>query len=516
MIFHGPFNFQHGFGELNGAGMRDEIGAKLGLEMEMAVVRRASGESHAVSAYAESMARIKQAQGCAVAQAELGGRACGVSGIWGDSGLDNGYNLLETAFAPVAGGEGGLARLAAAVRQELQDVQQALEPEDATILNVSEHPAASLAPERYEQVRVPRPIYTELTQHRGWLHRAGIDAKAQNGPCTAVPVHHAARALNVILALAPASAALFANSPLQEGRLTGFKENRLMLWQRMFRHARFPGDFMLQQLPKRPFEDLGDYFRWMFGAGTASRSLPLAGHQEYKSATSIYLDGDPPLGQFLDAPAWPGRRADTGEPVQLRPESAHFEYSQFAHFLDARWRYRLERQPPLAELRDRWRQPGGIEALYAELGVDGYIEGRVPGAVFPDAQLCAEAGDAVAQAAPLAASALQLGLMRNLGQSEALVREWGWLPLRRLRSRAIRDALGDDAVHALARDVLAVAAGGLEPADRHWLGYAEFVLETRRTGADRLLRLWSATPGRTPAKLAAVYEARALRLPPRA
>ena len=73
----------------------------------------------------------------------------------------------------------------------------------------------------------------------------GIDAKAQNSPCTSVDVTQAARALNVVLALAPASIAIFANSPLENGRATGLKENRLTVWDRMFRHSRYAGDYQM-------------------------------------------------------------------------------------------------------------------------------------------------------------------------------------------------------------------------------------------------------------------------------
>jgi gamma-glutamylcysteine synthetase len=493
--------------------MRKAAGRKLGLELEMAVVRRGSGASHAAQRYPATLASIKSGRGEAIRLITHEGRAISANGPLGESGFDNGYNLLETAFAPVPGGPGGLHRLAAAVQLELRDVRDALGREDAAVLSVAEHPAATLDPARYAQLRVPRPIYTELVGYRGWLHRAGIDAKAQNGPCTSVPVDSAARALNVMLALAPALIAFFANSPLQDGRLTGLKENRLTLWDRMFRHARFAADHRLQQLPERPFEDLGDYFRWMFAPDTVSRGLPLSMDDEYKSAVSVYLDGHPSLDRFLRAEAWPGRRADDGRPVLLRPHSGYFAYSQFAHFLDARFRYRLATRPPLDDLLAHWARPGGIEALYAQAGVDGYIEGRAPGAVFPDRQLLAEAGAEIAMTAPMAASALQLGLLRNLDQAETLVRQWGWIPLRRLREVAIRAAMDDDRVRALAADTLAVATAGLDEEDRRWLAYANHVLASRRTGADRLLTVWSGTAGDVAAKLAAVYVQRSLVLP---
>ncbi|OWT74733.1 MULTISPECIES: glutamate-cysteine ligase family protein [unclassified Achromobacter] len=488
-------------------------GQKLGLEMEMVVVRRGSGASHAVAAYPASLARLRADRGEAMTLASLAGRVVSACGTLADSGLDNGFNLLESALHPVQGGPGGLDRLATAVYTELRDVQQALAEEDAAILNVGEHPAATLDPGYYAAMRVPRPIYDDVVGYRGWLHRVGIDAKAQNSPCTSVPVHDAARAVNVITALAPAFIALFANSPLECGRVTGHKDNRMTMWDRMFRYARFACDLRLHRMPDRPFEDLGDYFRWMFEGDTPARSLPLGSASGYKHGSTVFLDGNPSLVQFLRAPSWPGRRADNREPVILAPHTAHFEYAQFSNFLDARFRYKLASHCPLPELLAQWRRPGGIESLYEGLGVDGYIEGRVPSAVFPDRQLRRLAGDAIAFTAPLAPSALQLGLMRNLAEAETLVREYGWMNLRRLRGAAIDAALDDGVVRQLAADTLAVAAAGLHgDADRQWLGYARYVLASRSTGADRLLSLWQGEQGDAATRLAAIYPERVLSL----
>lgn len=485
------------------------IGMTLGLELEMPTAHRKTGESHPVEHYFQRMAELKQARGEAAKLGYLDERSCKVAGPLGESGLDNGYNLLETSFAPVIGGSGGLSRLAAVVRRELDDVQRALAGEDAVVLNVSEHPACDLGPDWYARVRVPRPIYRELVGHRRWQHHVGIDAKAQNGPCTGVPVHLAVRALNVMLALAPALIALYANSPLEGGQPTGLSENRMTIWDRMFRHARFAGDHHLQVLPERPFEDLGDYFRWMFATGTASRALPHLPNEDYKTATSLYLRDDPPLGTFLRSDEWPAMRDDTGETLRVKPASSHFVYSQFANFLDARWRYRLEHLPDFAALLEAWDRRDGIEALFAECGVDGYIEGRAPGAVIGDAQLVAEAGAEIAESAVISPSALQLGLLRNLPEAENLVTRWGWLRLRSLRATAIATALADDTIEALCREVIEVAAAGLESCDRHWLDYPRYNLDSRTTGADRLMRLWSAGDTRA-ANLAHIARERAL------
>lgn len=476
------------------AGARANVGMKLGLEMEMVVARADCGASHPVKRYFETLARVKRSRGEPAELETLGDRPSAVHGRLGNSGLDNGYNLLETSFFPVSGGPGGLDRLAANVWREIEDVQTALAAENAVLINAAEHPACSLDADWYRLVCVPRPIYTELVGHRGWLHRTGIDAKAQNSPCTSVPVSLAARALNVTLGLAPAAIAIFANSPLQDGRETGLKENRMTMWDRMFRHSRFAGDHFLQQLPQRPFDDLGAYFRWMFGPNTTSRALPALRGQRYKSAAPLYLEGGPCLERFLTAAEWPAHNGATGQRQMLRPDGSHFVYSQFAHFLDARWRYRLRDNPDMETLQRMWAQPGGIEALFETLGAEGYIEGRAPGAAFPDAQLNDETGPDISRSVPLAASALQLGLLRNLPQAEALIQDWGWMRLRALRAVAVREALDSDALYALSRDVLDVALDGLAPAEQRWLAYASYCVQTRSTGADRMLRLWRGTP----------------------
>ncbi|AMG88033.1 glutamate-cysteine ligase family protein [Bordetella bronchiseptica] len=486
------------------------VGHTLGLELEMVVACRATGASHPVARHFESLRNLRRQRGESVQECRLGARLCGVGGPHGLSGLDNGYNLLETAFAPVNGGAGGLRRLAEAVRRELRDTQLALAAEGAMLINAAEHPAASLDADWYRRVRVPRPIYEELVGQRGWLHRIGIDAKAQNSPCTSVPVAIAARCLNVVLALAPAQIAMFANSPLEAGRVTGLKENRLTLWPRMFRGARYLGDDLLHRLPARPFRDLGDYFRWMFGGLTSSRALPPGDACDYKNADVACLVGAPSLAEFLYAGAWPARNLNDGGSVRLAARSEHFVYSQFAQFLDARWRYRMPIVPALPALLRAWDRQGGLEALFEQAGAQGYIEGRAPGAVFADADLLRSAGDAVAASAPMAASALQLGLLRNLHDAETLVRRWGWLRLRALRDRAIALALDDAQVRCLCQQVVAVAEGGLAGDEQQWLDYVRYVVETGETAADRMLRLWRQARGTPEMRRAQVCRQRAV------
>jgi hypothetical protein len=476
---------------------------KIGLEMEMVVASAQTGRSHTVAAYFGGMARRKGARGLDPESKQLGGRTVAVITDGVDSGLDNAFNHLESALGPVRGGTGGLARLDAMVNTELADVIDSLADEGAVLLNASEHPDCPIDEDAYRAVRAPKPLYDYWVDYRGWQHRIGIDAKAQNGPTTSVPLAHAARALNVVLGAAPASIALFANSPLEGGRVTGLKENRLSIWPRMFAAARFPCDARLSRTPGRRFADLADYFRRAYGDGTVMHTVPLGFTRDYKgeSRTARPLD-DPSLMRFLAEASWPAIGCADGEPVTLAPSAAHFEYLQFMPFLDARFRFRFGALPPVPELLAALHGRRSLEDLMAEYGTEGYIEGRCPGANFPDAGLIAEAGLDVASSVVMSPSALQAGLLANLDDAERLLRDWGWQRVLALRQPAMTMALDDVAVHAFAGDVLAVARAGLDADDHRWLAYADWVWRNKRTGADRTLEAWHALAGSRSERLA--------------
>ncbi|WP_425502487.1 glutamate-cysteine ligase family protein [Parapusillimonas granuli] len=477
---------------------------RLGLEMEMVVADAGSGASLPVRDYFDALAEAKRRRGVACEPYYLGGRCVGLSTPPADCGLDNGFNLLETALAPVEGGPGGLQRLADAAHAELADTLDALRADGACVLSASQHPTCGRDAEWYGRVCVPRPIYRELREYRGWHHWEGIDAKAQNGANTSVPVRDAIRALNVAVALAPAGIALFANSPIESGRAAGYKENRMRLWPRVFAPARFPGDLRLCRYPARPFRDLADFFHWMFGPGTVTRGLPLEPSDDYKSVPTALPEGDPCLLDFLRAERWPARRMDTGRPEELVPHAGHFEYSQIGQFLDARLRYKLHAPPSLDEIMRAWERDGGLEELFERCGADPYIEARGPGAAFADADLLEEAGDEAARSVLVAPSALQAGLLANLDEACRLLRDYTWEGLGALREPAMRLGLAHEGVRTLCAEVLALARDGLDAADRHWLAYPEFMLATGRSAADRLLDTWNAAAGAPEARMRAV------------
>lgn len=476
----------------------------LGLELEMPVVNAATGYSLAAHGYFQALSNVKSARGIAFSPAHVTSTTQGFDTDCAYCGLDNGWNLLETALHPVAQRPGAFATIAQRAHAELDDALSALQTLNATVLNVSQHPACPIDANWYAQVVVDRPIYHELRGHRGWHHWHGIDAKAQNGANTAMPVTQIVQGLNVLLGLSAASIALFANSPLQAGRLTGLKENRLTLWPRMFGPARFSGDLKLATFPTRPFRDLADFFFWMFGPGTVSRGLPLASTLDYKSSDVVILRDAPCLLTFLQSDQWPAFRPATGQDLMLQPSASHFVYSQIGQFLDARVRYSLKQLPPVHELLQAWRTEGGLEDLFVRCGAGMYLEGRAPAAGFADQALLDDAGKQVAGTVIMGPLALQAGLLSNLEQARDLLQQWGWARLGALRRDAMRHALDHDEVRRLCDQVLQVAHDGLLPQERHWLAYPRYVLESGRTAADRLLETWHAAGGTVEQRLKAV------------
>jgi len=476
----------------------------LGLELEFAVAALAGGATHDAGAVFHTLLQRRRAGGETVAGMTGGGRLMGLSGGDGVFSVDNGFNNLEYAFAPIGrqfGHEGGghLNRLARVVRREVNAVLDALAETGASVLNLAEHPGTIIDAALYRRMRAPKPIYTHWVGDRGWRHDQGIDAKAQNGPTTGVTADGAVRALNLMLWTAPAMIALFANSPFEAGAPTGLLENRLTLWPRMFEAAHAPGDRRFHRPPPAPFIDLADYFRWMHGPGTAMQVVP-AGRGGYKGYdTMLRVEGDPPLFDFLAGPPRMARPLGGGDARPVRPDTAHAEHQQFAQFLDARIRFHFVEQPPLGAYLAALETPGALESLFARCGADLYIEGRACGANFPDAELLALPDPRVAASVVLAPAALQKGLMANPQAWTRLSALAPWDALPALRDAAIRDGLRGDAggltLRGFAVRVVEEAALGLAD-EEHWmLAYPLHALTTGRNGADRALARYEALSG---------------------
>jgi hypothetical protein len=497
----------------------------LGIEMEMPVASKLTGEGLHVGPYFQNLLRLKQERGEEASLEYLQGIPVAVHADGVISGVDNAFNNLESAIGPLYKGRYPLGELHALIQRELTDVATALAMEDATILNFSEHPDVRVTPEFYKSIRSPKPVYDYWVDYRGWLHMAGVDAKAHNGPTTGVAPEEAVRALNLILAASPVFIALYANSPFEAGELTGYKENRLTIWTRMFGSSRFDCDRRFISMPPEPFRDFGHYFSWFFGPGTNMQFLVDAPHGDYKkSGRIVVVDQDPPFLDFLSQPRSRARVLKTGEELWLRPSMQHFEFLQFSHFLDCRIRFGLKEglgEEAPDSLMEALRTPGGMDAFFSRSVAFCYIEGRVAGANFPDSRLVDLADADVARSVVISPTALQAGLLQNMDAAEKVLKRasWpkSWEALRGLREAAIKDGLSAEhqglRVIDLARDLVEAARGGLDAEAQWMLSYPEHVLATGRNGADNAMRSFERATGDRSQRLKKVIQERMLRAP---
>lgn len=415
----------------------------------------------------------------------------------GDQGLDNAFNNQETASKVCT----NLSELAEIATLDLETVQDALTSVGGTAINMANHPLAKTDQQSYPAYVAPKSIYGYLW-HRGWDHAAGIDAKAQNSPSTGVDAYSAADAVSVIIGVGAANIGLFGNSPFAEGKASGVHESRLQMWDRMMKGSRVPGDIRTARFPEQRFRTMAEYFQWMHGGNSGIHFITATGNgHDYKSFgdAALLIDDNPSVLEYLSQDSWNARRlndvlrGENTDPLVVKPDICHMEAMQFAQFTGARIRYGLQSEGfPTADFVAACNEPNqhGVERIFEQYAKFVYIEGRDPGANFPDSEL-QEAGSDIARSVVMAPSALQAGLIRNLEEASAFIDGYNWQQLGELREAAIRDGLsgtaGDLRVKDFTEKVVEIAAKGLHSEDQKKLRYAEWVLETERNGADRAI-----------------------------
>lgn len=419
-----------------------------------------------------------------------------VSDALGEQGVDNGFNLLETALPYQI----SLKDLHQKMLLDLQTTQEALKMESASIVNLSIHPLGKRDMKTYKKMVAPKGVYPYIW-YRGWDHSAGIDAKAQNSPTTGVTAWEAADAVSVIIGAGAAFVALFANGPFEEGRLSPFKDARLNMWDTMMRNAKVEGDRLTAKFPPKRFQTLADYFNWMFGGKTGIHfvlSENAESRTDYKSIGDriLIVDRNPKVLSYLAKKNWQAQflkdiQQGIKKIVTVKPKISHMEAMQFAQFAGARIRYGLKYENfPLEDFLMACRQPAEtkVEEIFEKFAKYVYIEGRDPGANFPDQEVVA-AGKNIAKSVVISPSAIQAGLIKKLKKTIKHIAKYPWEQLGQLREAAIKDGFDGKVdnltVKEFTRNILDLAHEGLKKEEQWMLEYPRWVLKTKQNGADR-------------------------------
>ncbi|QQS39570.1 hypothetical protein IPM62_03085 [Candidatus Woesebacteria bacterium] len=481
-------------------------------EVEKPISNAITGESHSVSQdFFENLATQARNRGEQPnfhdSNVEEGVHLGVQTKTFGEQGLDNGFNNQETALPYTT----NLNKLADTMHADVQSIQEALEPENGTAINMSNHPLGNTDRETYNKCVAPKGVYPYLW-HRGWDHSAGIDAKAQLGPTTGVSPEEAADAFSVIVGTGAAFVGITANSPFAEGKASGYKESRLTMWDRMMKHSTVPGDRRTARFPEKRIWTMADYFNWMHGEDTG---IHFISDKDYKTGGIITIDGNPPVLDYLKRKKWQGREFGTDNTVQVTPQMSHMSAMQFSQFAGARIRYGLQKEAPVDKFLAAMEN-NRVEEYFRQHSEFVYIEGRDPGTNMPDKHLNKKGGT-FARSVMMTSSAMQAGLINNLPEATALINRYDWQTLRLLRDAAIKDGLQGEidglTVKQFAGEVLEVAEQGLGDDEKWMLSYANHVVETGKNGADRAIE--QVGDNQTRASIASMVVSRNVIVPPR-
>jgi hypothetical protein len=354
-----------------------------GIELEK-VFSGIDGEPHLVGdSYFETIRNLNLARGQSASLKSAGDRLVGVGTEHGVESLDISFGLGESATGPIEHKIGGLNMLNQVVITQLRDVLEALEPDGATVINMANHPLTMIDNQTYDRHVAPKPVYEYMRDIRGWDHKQGINAKAQNSPSVGVSAERAVDALNITLGLGAGLVAMYANSPFDQGELAGVKESRLHIWDDVFKNSTYTGDRRLHRMPDVPFANFREYFQWMFASDTAmyfvvvdDAGLPPKSEKD-GNVHFIQIDEQPTLLEFFDKESWSATTFDKTRKLKVVPEIAHLVMHQFAHFAGARIRFSIEEGLSVGEFNAAMAGSNKeVDELFARHGNGIYIESQ--------------------------------------------------------------------------------------------------------------------------------------------
>ena len=208
-------------------------------------------------------------------------------------------------------------------------------------------------------------------------------------------------------------------------------------------------------------------------------------------AEQIIINDNPSVLSYLSMGKAEGKFLNSGQKITIIPDLKHMEALQFAQFTSARIRWHFDSlKVNKQEFLNAYKNDS-LEELFTNGSVsDIYIEGRDPGANFPDTHLNS-LGNELSWSTIMAPSAIQSGIINNLDEALQYLRTFKWQHLNLLREAAIKDGLhgevGGVKVFEFTKKVLEISAKGLPVGQQKLLAYPVHVLQTKQNGADRAL-----------------------------
>jgi hypothetical protein len=426
---------------------------------------------------------------------ELNGRqnilGVNVPGL-GEIGLDAARSLAENAIEPTKPGETMPLEVLAqrALRGIVLANRALMEMRDTEMpasISMSNNPLGNRDKETYEKLVTPKGIY-EILWRRGWDHTAGIHC-AHTSPWTSVNLEDATEALNATVALGGLMISIFGNSPFEEGKATGFKENRQRMWPRLLGSSCFPTDMLLVGMPREKPQSLSHYFKLMCETPVM---LVIAGNDgdhtsDYKGSGVYTVVGNPLMIDYLGQSDWTGLELGNSDlpKIEIHPTAHDFQTQQFMQFWGARIRFALH-------------EPQNIPAKDLQQAI---LENRLEQFLAPYlTMLCIEARD-FGTALPhvedpetnplIVPNAMQMGLIRNLREASTFVCEYPWDFWKAVREEGVRNGLAGNvdgiSLLDLSRRYVQIVERGLTSEEARYMRPAVAIVESGQSRADNLL-----------------------------
>ncbi len=401
------------------------------------------------------------------------------------------YSNIELAIGPYS----SLEELHKNVKSTYNDTLDAVEEHDAYILNFAEAPNQSISKERYKDFVLDKLLYKYFTEHRKMKHHIGSDAKAQISPSTEIAPKDAILALNTVLKLSPIFFALYANSPFEEGKYTGFAENRAHMWKNEFQETIFKVDRLSLSLPPTFFSSWHHYIKWIYNRNVPTLPFAIKG-ENLKNAPDLYtIPSNPDLISYLKQEKWEAYSIINNKKIILSSSLDELILQQMTTFFDARLRYVFtDELPKKADFLNAYEKGGKyFDDYYTSYLSSCYIENRAPGSQCPDEELKNTKPD-VCENIHISVCAFQAGILRNADEINAYLEKSEYLKKYTLfRELAIKDSIkakdAQIALHTLSYDIVNLAKKALNSQEKIMLNYIYYVLEEKKSAADRALEL---------------------------
>lgn len=259
------------------------------------------------------------------------------------------------------------------------------------------------------EIKTEKGLYS-LINKRFKVHNIAIPISAHQ-TCIDVSVSDMTRVINMLIKISGFIVAVSANSILENDKLQHWKEVRLLHWKIPPRDGFFHGSENIFGVPKRPFKDLSDYFRYIWQASP----MLIVKNGEWSHLKNKRISG----WDYLTSGKKYEGETILDEPIKLQAEKEDLDLMMMLGWLDAK--------AHILTISNKITLSDFTNAVKNEK-LEKYLKNRV-GASYVEVR----SYPASPKGEEMAIPALLLGLVNNLEEFERFAGKFTWRECVKLR-----------------------------------------------------------------------------------